>query len=653
MANFASIQYLGTTTYTDVDAGTGTWTAGEVRTVDEVDATVLCRRADKFKYLSNADAAYATDASGNVTGLVDTSGNNAGFISDSNNRDVFMPKTLTGTYTGNGTTQSVSVGFRPTLVIVKGNTTQAAVYASESSFMLRTDHFTNINSMSEEFGITITDTGFTVGNDNKVNGNTIAYYYFAYCDNGSDNLLQANWAGNAQSGRTVELFKRRKIAGIIAKRDSAKSAVWIVGDKASNYWYNGTSNAISTGTTLDSETGILTVGAGDEINQWSGLLGEGVVALALAKESEAVHVMTYTGTGAARSITLPFEPECVFLMPRDTTVATSRIWISSFPAGNWASLSTTGLGTGEFSVSGSKLTFSGATQNATGLEYAIFAFRKLRNTTYFPRNQLPIMKRKSVELVSGGYIDCGTSDTLKISGAITMEWFGTVYCPDKTQYTGSADIDTAAGNQDKLTPLIFRSSGADMADGAVSFGMAVAAGTVSVDSYRDASLLVAPHDYWGMLQSNASGDLDNHPIQTGYVIRENENVHIVATHAGNGHWAIYVNGDPVKERKRDTLLASTPRANVTGYIGHKTVIGGRLRDGSIVNANGCSVRLARIYSRALTEHEVKNNYLSLFGKANEASDFVEQWDASNATGTTLIATNNVANNGTIVSGTIY
>jgi hypothetical protein len=345
------------------------------------------------------------------------------------------------------------------------------------------------------------------------------------------------------------------------------------------------------------------------------------------------------------------------------------MWVSSLGDGQHLALTNQAVGSGEFTVSGSRITFAGAAFNGLNggqpIEYGIYAFRKLRNNRWVEPNILPTVINKSVELASGGYIDCGTSNTLQISGAITMEWFGTVYLPDSSQYLGSTvalptrgdDIDTAAGNQDKLNPLIFRSSGADMTAGAVSFGMCISAGTVSVDTYVDCSVLVAMHDYWGMLQCNDISlqpnlQLDNHPWNTGITINRNENVHILCTHAGDGYWTLYVNGVRIKERKRDELLATIPRANVTGYSGHRTVIGGRQRAGSIANANGGSVRLARIYNRALTEQEAKNNYFSMSGKAVATPGFVEQWDARNASGTSLPAAVNSANNGIINSGIV-
>jgi hypothetical protein len=584
-------------------------------------------------------------------------------------QNLYNPITATGFYTGTALNftdfKEITLPFRPSLVIIKAATGQYAVFGNETNFMKRTDFFISLPSIAGTYeGIIITDTGFRVGSSLTCNGDGITYYYFAYCDNGSDNLLQGSWAGNGDAGRTVDLFTRKPIAGMICKRDSGRAPVWIVADKVNNYWFNDATgvNSVSLGTSLNGATGQLTVGDGAEINQWEGLLGEGINALAFAKNSDSVFVTTYTGTGAARNVTLPFVPDAFLISTRSTTSPSSRAWFSSLPAGQSLPLTNQAVGTGEFSVSGSRIAFAGSAFNGSGIEYGIYAFRRLNFNQWNEPNIFPIVINKSVELASGGYVDCGTSNTLQISGAITMEWFGTVYLPDSDRYlaaTPLSAIDTLAGNQDKLNPLIFRSSGADQTAGAVSFGMCIAAGTVSVDTYYDCSVLVAMHDYWGMLQSgnNVGGSLslDNHPWNTGITIKANENVHILVTHAGSGYWTLYVNGVRIKERKRDELLATAPaqpRANVTGYSGHKTVIGGRLRDGSIANANGGSVRLARIYNRALTEQEAKNNYLSTSGSATATAGFVEEWDARDASGSTLPAAVNAANNGTIVSGLV-
>jgi len=141
-------------------------------------------------------------------------------------------------------------------------------------------------------------------------------------------------------------------------------------------------------------------------------------------------------------------------------------------------------------------------------------------------------------------------------------------------------------------------------------------------------------------------------MNTGIVLDVNKLYHVVATHQGLGIWKVYVNGQEVKERKRD-LIAAIGRPNVGSAVGQRFVIGARQRD-TIANANGQNFRMARIYNRALTKAEVLNNYLSVFNKTTPvATNLVEEWDATRASGSSLLATKNSANNGTITGGLVF
>ena len=65
--------------------------------------------------------------------------------------------------------------------------------------------------------------------------------------------------------------------------------------------------------------------------------------------------------------------------------------------------------------------------------------------------------------------------------------------------------------------------------------------------------------------------------------------------------------------------------------------------------------LARVYSAALTLTQVNARYQRAAKGVNTAdvtAGLLEEWDAQNATGTTLPAGINSANNGTIVGGSI-
>jgi hypothetical protein len=563
-----------------------------------------------------------------------------------------LPKTVTGTYTSNGSAGlAVNLGGKPDFVVVKTNG-QPAVFANRLNFFRRTDHFANNSSIAEEFGITITDTGFRLGNDNKVNQSTPStYYYFAYFDNGSKSMLQGNWQGNETDGRLVDIFAQTPLQAAIIKRDNPRAPVYLLADEPFNYFFNDSTNAVSIGTTLSGDSGEITVGGGSEVNQWTGILGEGTNCFAFPKDSKACFAKKYNSNGSIRNIILPFEPDMIFLVPRSTTTAVTRMWLSSFPTNNTVSLSTGSVANDILTVNKNMVTLlAGTAMNTNGVEYALFAWRKCRDTALVPQDIFVTDRRKTLMINSGGYIDCGTDSSLLIDDGLTMEWYGAVTNIDTVQFAESATPDTDAGNQDKIIPLIFRSGGVDDANGNVSFGMAITAPPTSTDVWTKPVLMICTHDNWRMLKTN-SGNLDQNPNNTGYIIEAGTLVHVVATHAGKGVWNVYVNAENVKERKRD-LQASIGRPNVKGYAGHRTMILARQRD-TIANTNGGAFKFAAIYKRALTPSEVRQNYLAIFGEAERVtSGLAEMWDAEKVTGNVLPASVNPANNGTIVSGFI-
>lgn len=87
-----------------------------------------------------------------------------------------------GTYTGNGTSQTISsVGFRPDLVMIKD--AAGATYAVWRSSMIKGDLTVYSSSSNTGFsgGITgFTSNGFTVGSNAQVNTNSTVYHYQAF-----------------------------------------------------------------------------------------------------------------------------------------------------------------------------------------------------------------------------------------------------------------------------------------------------------------------------------------------------------------------------------------------------------------------------------------------------------------------------------------
>ena len=90
----------------------------------------------------------------------------------------------TGTYTGNGTSQSITVGFQPKILrIFRWNET----YPNQAlkNDQMAGDDYLRINSDGTPVidlanGITLTSTGFDLGSDSTINSDGNTYYWEAY-----------------------------------------------------------------------------------------------------------------------------------------------------------------------------------------------------------------------------------------------------------------------------------------------------------------------------------------------------------------------------------------------------------------------------------------------------------------------------------------
>jgi hypothetical protein len=105
-----------------------------------------------------------------------------------------------GTYTGNGTTQSITgVGFQPELVILLGNNAQRAV--ARYSGAARTygfDASTGVTTGVTAFGAD----GFSVGAAAEANANGVAYHYVAFNDF-ANSINVGSYTGNNTDNRSI------------------------------------------------------------------------------------------------------------------------------------------------------------------------------------------------------------------------------------------------------------------------------------------------------------------------------------------------------------------------------------------------------------------------------------------------------------------
>ena len=86
-----------------------------------------------------------------------------------------------GSYDGNGTTQDIYVGFRPTHLHILGHDGSES-FATKNTNIPGDDFMAAVSTADYDGleGPTLTDTGFTVGTDWKVNGSGTVFYWIAW-----------------------------------------------------------------------------------------------------------------------------------------------------------------------------------------------------------------------------------------------------------------------------------------------------------------------------------------------------------------------------------------------------------------------------------------------------------------------------------------
>jgi hypothetical protein len=564
------------------------------------------------------------------------------------------PITAVGTYAGTGSAVTVNVGWIPDLFIAKDvSAATIAVWQAPhyAGWLGKSNGFTNVAGLgSAAAGIVFNADGtVTIGTDASINTNTNNYEWFALKDNGSNSVIACNHSGDDQSTRTLRYFAGKNPKAVIFKRDSTQHAVIAVKGKSARRQ----EGSAATDATINDD-GTITIGQGADLNQWTSNLGEGVLAMAFADGAQGVYVTTYTGTGASKPLLTPFdEIEAILIFPRASTTVGGAFWTSRLAAGATLGLEAVTASTvgaqAITAVNQGRITLgTGGRCNASGTEYVLFAFRKNRQGAIQESaiTSRPLRSTRHTVLSAAAYINCGTSDTLNINGAISLEFWGAHFFSTPTSYPTSA---TNNNNTALQAPLIWRSNGADGVSGNVSYGLMV----MPAQSTGTANPVgVAVTDIFDLPQNAGSYDVDdNQPWCTGTPMMHRTLQHVIATHDGKGFWRVYLNGKLTKERHRNMLLASPARPNVQSTSGHTLAINGRKRETTPeMTAYTLAFYGARVYRRELSEKEAVGNFNSLFSDNSDtaAEDYVEQWLADNAAGTTLFASRHSANNGTIV-----
>lgn len=526
-----------------------------------------------------------------------------------------------GTYISDGNRRTINVGFRPENVYIKGNSTVNLAQRGIDIWCARTNGLAAVDSYLN--GVGFFGEELVIGTHVSVNTSGVRYYWCAIGDDGSGDHDLVSYMGNSTAGHVVTLPHQKTPIALLTKRDAPAAAVF----KAP-----GVATASATGSSV--AECFSAINAGNvvledvvNVNEYdsAGGLGEGINMLAVYAGSNA-KVVTWSSGTSGQFIDCGGDPLAALIFRTDTTGVpahfVTRDMHDAAPVTNVAITANTAT-----LQAGGIVLGSGSTLR-TGTFHALVFCRKDTTAKVSPP-QIIVRERKAVYLPGRGtaaQVDCGTSDaTLKIDGAITLEWFGIQWAD---QYSSTVGVH-----------LLQRGVGPAATAGAYSWGLAAV--QVQDSSWSGPQLAAITTNQWA-----EAAPLDAAVWRTGIVMPWGRPCHVVHVHEGDGRHLMYLNGELVKQRRINLA------ANIVSGAGHRTGMGMRRNtaDTAWTQAQRMAILSARVYARALTAEQVAARFAREVMGSSEAdvtANLAEWWDARNASGTSMPASVNSANNGTI------
>lgn len=232
-----------------------------------------------------------------------------------------------GTYTGTGINRAIdNLGFRPDLVIIKGNTATAGVFRTR---LMGGDHSAYLDAATANLTAAITSLnpdGFTVGTGATTNSAGVTYYWTAYgnawnpeTNSGSSDFYIGAYYGNGIDNRNVIRLPFQ--ADMVAtKRNSTTGGAFRTsahsGDLSS--FFAATAEAANNIQVLNPDG--FQIGTGTNVNAAASLYHYFGF-----KSGANFAVGTYSGTGAAKDVTtVGFQPDNVWVKQTGAVRGVSR-----------------------------------------------------------------------------------------------------------------------------------------------------------------------------------------------------------------------------------------------------------------------------------------------------------------------------------------
>lgn len=228
-------------------------------------------------------------------------------------------KMASGTYAGNNVDgRAIPVGFQPDFVIVKSDAAREGVGRTSTITGDDTKPLGTATAFTANYIQSLTATGFTVGNNNRVNATGDDYYWVAFKTN-SQAMAVGNYTGNGAGTRNITgVGFQPELVMVLG--DTAQRAVLRATGMSRTFRFEAGTGS-TTGVTAFGADGF-TLGNSAEVNS----NGVAYHYVAFNDVPNSIDVGTYTGNGTDnRGIATGFQPAYALIRADDTGTQRSGV----------------------------------------------------------------------------------------------------------------------------------------------------------------------------------------------------------------------------------------------------------------------------------------------------------------------------------------
>lgn len=512
--------------------------------------------------------------------------------------------------------------FAPSLAMVKLNSAggYGEIWGKHCGFNGR---FSSFRSIADQSNSQFFDASKKVPGNwlYSYQNNATAISLFAVHDPDEVAYVSRAFRGVISAGKVIRVCEGKNVRLAMIKRDNT-TPPWFIDQ-------TGGVNAAGTATCAAKfETDGTLIATSD-----ADLLSGESTSVHAFVDSDYTQVIDYVGGKSAYIQTRFEEIEAIFVIPWGAYSVEAAFWCSGRPGSLQPLVATGNIAGGLVAVGGTVNIATTSDYNLAGRNYKMLVFRRVRQV--IDQRLTNASKPKLLNLGAATYLDCGTDNSLTISGDQTQEFWGSVVLNGRKSAAtgGNAEVESRA--------LLTRCEGTYGAARTCSWGL-WAAYIYNNNSFPGYHVSAADRFlFTASGQSNFDLVLD-----TCERVLEARLAHIVVTASASGTIKLYVDG-------RLARIVATENAAFarTGANGHRTIIGGHQGPSAVEMANNqLAFSQARVYDRVLSDAEIAANYQACRDGAASVpvTDFVEEWIAAKFDGTRVPATRLSANDGVLV-----